>query len=263
MTSTAEAPHATLHDSTATFTAFIVGEGTMPIACGDMLIGKGHRICGISSADPQVRTWAAGNGIACHDLSASLPDSLRATPFDYLFSIVNLSVLDARLLALAGQVAINFHDGPLPRAAGLNTPAWAILNGETEHGVTWHVMSEAVDRGDILVQRRLVIAPDETALSLSTRCYEAGIESFGELLQRLSSGTLQPVPQDLGQRRYFGSTRRPPAAGLLRWDRSAEELSALVRGLDTGRYASPLGTAKALIGGELVAVTRLEVLPRS
>ena len=73
------------------------------------------------------------------------------------------------MIALPTRAAINFHDGPLPEYAGLNTPVWALLNGETQHGVTWHLMTREVDRGDILAQRRFDLTDSETALTLNTR----------------------------------------------------------------------------------------------
>ena len=59
---------------------------------------------------------------------------------------------------------------------GLNTPAWAILRGHAEHGITWHWMTDAVDAGRIIAQRRFRIADDETALTLNARCFDAAIE---------------------------------------------------------------------------------------
>ena len=57
--------------------------------------------------------------------------------------------------AVLGQVdtAINFHDGPLPGYAGLNVTTWALLAGEREHAVTWHLMTADVDAGEIVATR--------------------------------------------------------------------------------------------------------------
>jgi len=55
--------------------------------------------------------------------------------FDWLFSISNLSLIPTALWQAATRRAANFHDGPLPRYAGLNAPAWALLAGETQCGV--------------------------------------------------------------------------------------------------------------------------------
>ncbi len=249
--------------TTSTFSAYIVGETTLPIQCGEILLEAGHALLGVISADAQVVSWARERGVERIDPGQDLVAALGRTPFDYLFSVNNLSLLAPEVIALPRRGAINFHDGPLPRYAGLNAPAWAILNGETAYGIVWHVMSEGVDQGDVLVRRSVTISPEDTSLTLSTRCYEAGVDAFAELVGRLASGEVRPEPQDLARRTYFGRHRRPPAACFLRWDRPAAELAALVRALDFGAYPNPLGLPKALVGREPVAVLRLGLTRRS
>ena len=120
------------------------------------------------------------------------------------------------MLALPRKAAINFHDGPLPRYAGMYTPAWALIHGETEYGVTFHEMTLGADEGDIYVQRLFEIAPDDTSLTLNTRCYEAAIDAFGELVDRIREGRLEKRPQDLRERSYFGRhiARRSPRSSI-------------------------------------------------
>ncbi|WP_343245477.1 formyltransferase family protein [Sulfitobacter faviae] len=147
----------------------------------------------------------------------------------------------------------------MPRYAGLNTPAWAIINGEARHGVSWHLIETGVDTGDLLAQRDVDIAADETAFSLNSKCYAAGMESFGEVLAQLESGSLQATAQDLSQRSYFAKDKRPENGGLIDFTKTAEEIGALVRGLDFGSYWNPLTTAKILgTGGAVLSVSRVE-----
>jgi natural product biosynthesis luciferase-like monooxygenase protein len=252
-----------VRSTSTTFAAAIVGETTLPIQCAEILLERGHRVAVVVSADPQVARWAARREVPHLLPSDDLAAALGREPFDYLLSVANLRVLGRELLALPRQGAINFHDGPLPRYAGLNAPAWAILNGEAEHGIAWHRMTERVDAGDLLVQRAVAIAPDDTALTLNLKCYEAGIDAFRELVDRLVDGSLAPTAHVLDQATRHGRDQRPPAACVLRWDRPARELASLVRALTAGDYANPLGTPVARLGDELVAVGRLEVLGRS
>lgn len=149
---------------------------------------------------------------------------------------------------------MNFHDGPLPERAGLNTPNWAILEGAAEHGITWHMIEGGVDEGDILAQRRFAVSEDETAFSLNSKCYGAALDSFAEVLDQLESGTLNRQPQDLSLRRYHARADRPKAAGALRFDRPVAELLRIVRGLDMGGYWNPLTTAKIRLADQFVAV---------
>jgi len=244
---------------TEPFSALLMGDESLTIACGDMLLAGGHRIAAVITRDDAVREWAEGLGLVlCRDAEDLLPMGLAA---DWLLSIANLRLIPQTVLALPTRGAVNFHDGPLPRYAGLNTPAWAIINGEAQHGVSWHLIEAGVDTGNLLAQREVEIAPDETAFSLNSKCYAAGMESFGAVLAQLESGKLQGTAQDLSQRSYFAKDKRPENGGLIDFTKSAGEISALVRGLDFGAYWNPLTTAKlASAAGAVLAVSRAEVL---
>ena len=225
------------------FTSALVGEETLLIGCGDQLLDHGHGIAAVVTTNPQVRGWAAAKGLPVHDTTAALRDG---TGFDWLFSIANLSVIPDDVLALPAKGAINFHDGPLPRMAGLNTPVWALLNGEAEHGISWHVMEAGIDKGDLLVTREFAIDADETAHSLNAKCYAAGLDSFAELLGQIETGTLAPRPQAFTTRSYFAGAKRPHAAGFLDFTQPAATLARTVRALDFGGYWNPLGLPRLL-----------------
>src|SRR5882724_1863400 len=166
-----------------------------------------------------------------------------------------------RILAMPRRGAINFHDGPLPRYAGLHATTWAILNQETSHGVTWHEMQEAVDTGAIVHQSIFALAEDETAFTLNRKCFRAGIESFEEVVKALGDATRRALPQSLSERTYFGKHMRPAAQACIDWTQPAEKIAALVRSLDFGPYANPLESPKVIGGGRVLLVPKLEVLP--
>jgi natural product biosynthesis luciferase-like monooxygenase protein len=245
---------------TNSWRSVLIGSESLLIQCGQMLEQAGHQIVAVVATRPAIRRWASERGIRVLADSASLLTAQDLRPFDYLFSITNLSVLPAEVVALPTRAAINFHDGPLPEYAGLNTPIWAMLNGEGRHGITWHLMTAAVDQGDILVQRRFDLSANETALTLNTKCFEAGMESFEDVVKGLASGELKGQPQTLTAQKYFGRKDRPAAACAIRWDQPAATIATLVRALDFGTYANPLGSAKASYNGQLLIVPELRVL---
>ena len=179
-----------------------------------------------------------------------------------LLSIGNLTIIRPEALRLARIGGINFHDGPLPDVGGVNTPAWAILRGEREHGITWHWMTDSPDAGGIIAERRFPISDTDTALTLNTRCFELGIETFAEVIEALDQGQTPASRPGTPPRKMVKKSERPPAAGSLEWRVPAVELSALVRGLDFGPYANPLGLAKAYINGSALHVPQLSILDR-
>jgi natural product biosynthesis luciferase-like monooxygenase protein len=240
------------------FSAFLIGSESLLVQCAEILLDRGNDVRGVISGAPAIRAWAAQRGVRVIQPGPGMVAELRQEPFDYFFAITHLEMIPEEILDLPRRAAINFHDGPLPRYAGLNATSWALLSGEPTHGITWHVMTQGADEGDLLKQRTFEIAPGETALTLNTKCWEAGIDSFGELADELAEDRAERTPQDLSARTYYGRDARPPAACSISLDQPAESICALVRALDYGAYANPLGIAKLWIGDEPIGVREVE-----
>lgn len=174
--------------------------------------------------------------------------------FDFLFSIVNSEILSKEVLALPRYKVINYHNSPLPKYAGLHATSWAILNGETQHAISWHQMGELIDAGDILKQPSFRIEDVDTTLSLNLKCYEQAIHSFRELVNELATNSVMPVKQDLSYRSYYGLKNKPAHLGFISWKQSAEHIDRLCRALTFGEYTHQLEVPKVIIGGEFFVV---------
>lgn len=239
--------------------ALFVGDSTLLIRCADVFVSAGHSIAGVVTKDRRVSEWAKEHGHTLIAKPAGYEQAAAAIEFDYLFSIANLDMLDAALIARARVTSLNFHDGPLPAYAGLNAPVWALLDGVRSYGVTWHEMTETPDAGRIAASADVEISPFETAFSLNTKCYEAGLACFEEIVRRIAEGELT-LREQSGQRTYFGRTRRPSAAATIDFTQGAEQIASLIRALQFGPYANPLGAPKLFIGGRLFCVSSADVL---
>jgi len=234
----------------------LAGSESLLVQCGELLLERAWEIARIVSRDDAIVEWAEAKGLEVCAPGKALAGSLEGVAFDWFFSITNLSIIPEAVLEMARFGAVNFHDGPLPAYAGMYTPAWAILNGETEYGVTFHEMTAGVDEGRILVQRRFPIADGETSLSLNTACYAAAIEGFAELATQIETDALAPREQDLDHRSYFGRNERPHALGVIDFSRAAAEVARAVRAMDFGeRYANAFCVAKVAHGGAVVRVS--------
>ena len=161
---------------------WLIGADSLLEACAEILLGAGHEVLGVITDSARLRAWARERALAVLDPRSDFESVLATVPFDHLFAITHLERLSERILRLPTRSAINFHDGPLPAYAGLNAPAWALMHGESRHGITWHVMTAALDAGPILKQRAFDIAADETSFSLNAKCFEAAIASFAASL---------------------------------------------------------------------------------
>lgn len=234
--------------------AWFVGEGSLLVRCADAFLARGHVVAGTASTDSTVRDWAETQNVPAVAIDDQLAARLNVAPFDYLFSVVNLSKFGDDVLAAPTRAAINFHDGPLPAYAGLNTPVWALLAGERRYGVTWHEMTSAIDAGRILVQQFFDVPDDETAFGLNARCYEAGLQSFVTLIEGLADGRLTPTGQDAQPVKLYRRHERPAGHLVTDFSRPAADIAREVRASDFGPYPNPFGVARLVSGSRACAV---------
>ena len=242
----------------AQFSAIVIGHDTLALTCAKMLASAGHPIRAVVSRCPEFRAWAKDEDLPLVEPGKGLKEGLQVFDFEWILSIANLEILPDDVLALAKKGAVNFHDGPLPAYAGLNAPVWALLNGETRHGVTWHRIEGGVDEGNILTQRDIEIADGETALTLNTKCYAAAMDSFDEVIAALAENRAEGISQDLSRRSYFARDARPEAAALLDLSLSTNKIVAVVHALDYGGYWNPLACPKLDTGREILLVGSAE-----
>ncbi|HEX7097455.1 MAG TPA: formyltransferase family protein, partial [Acidimicrobiales bacterium] len=235
-----------------------VGDESLVAQCAEIARAAGLDVVVIATQNDQVRDYAETQGIPVVDSGGDLATTLGAHRFDVLLSVANLRVLPDAVLDLA-QIAVNFHDGPLPEYGGLNVTSWAILGGETEHAVTWHEMTSDVDAGDIIAVERFPILPDDTAFALNARCYEAALRSFPRVVDALTTTPIPKTPQPAGPRRMYGRYQRP--AVLFDPATPAEATERTVRALAVGhRLRNTLGVVRLVLGDDVYVLERVRVL---
>ncbi|WP_374692504.1 formyltransferase family protein [Accumulibacter sp.] len=218
-----------------TLAGCFVGGTAFAVRCAERWLERGHVIAAVLPRGPALRELALAHGIPVLGTTEGLREAITSLGgFDVLFSIINDLVLDASVLALARRVAINYHNAPLPRYAGVFASSWALINGEHEHGVCWHVMTVRVDAGNILASTRFRIERDDTAASLNTRCQAIASTLFDKVVDAVESSSTIGEPQCLSERIYYPLHRKPPGGGVIRWNLSAEEIDRQVRALSRG-----------------------------
>lgn len=222
-------------------TVVFVGDHPLLVACAGRAREAGLDVVAVCTQDPSIGAWAESMDIeivAWGDLGGHL-ESVRP---DVLLSVGNLRILPDEMVA-ATKVTINFHDGPLPKYAGLHTPMWSLLKGDSEYSVSWHVVEGGVDEGDVLATGSFDIADDETTRTINIKCFGAAGDAFEDLLAQLTSGSLNRTTQ-VGEGEYFGRYDRPiPAGALIPHTMSAEDVQRYVRALDFGPTINRVGRA--------------------
>lgn len=161
------------------------------------------------------------SGEALERLSALKPELIVVAAYG--------KILPKEILDLPRLGCINVHSSLLPRYRGAAPINWAILNGETETGVTIMYMAEGLDTGDIISQRATAIDPDETVESLHDRLALLGAELLGETVAAIGAGTAQRVPQNDAESCYAPMLSRQLSP--IDFSRSAHEIHNQVRGL--------------------------------
>ena len=164
----------------STFRAVIIGNESLAIQCGEMLREAGHTLAAVVTRNADVAEWAEGAGVPVVSSDDDLVAALSPLSFDWLLSIANLDMIPDAVLALPTRGAANFHDGPLPRYAGLNAPVWALLAGEAEYGISWHLIEGGVDEGRLLAQSFFDVDPDEKQNGVERHqvAFQFGINSY-------------------------------------------------------------------------------------
>ena len=138
--------------------------------------------------------------------------------------------LSTKVFSLPPYGTINIHASLLPRYRGAAPVNWAIIRGETQTGVTTFFIEKGMDSGEILVQHRCTIGPDETAGELHGRLASLGAEAILETLRSIEDGTARPRPQREEQATLAPKLSR--ADGEIDWTLSARDIHNLVRGLN-------------------------------
>lgn len=138
-------------------------------------------------------------------------------------------ILPDEMLAYPKLGCINVHSSLLPKLRGAAPINWAILNGETETGVTIMHMAHDLDAGDIILQRATPIDPNETADVLYDRLAEMGGELVVEAVTALENGTATRTPQDGSRATLAPMLTR--ALSPMDFSRPAQALHDQVRGL--------------------------------
>lgn len=132
----------------------------------------------------------------------------RETP-DFVLSVLWPEIIKPEALAVPH---INLHPAPLPEYRGCNSYAHAIINEETEYGVTLHYMDAGIDTGPIIASPRFPIFPDDTGKALYDRAQLRALQLFEDWWPTLQNG-LPPATVQPAEGRYYRRDSLEPYFG--------------------------------------------------
>jgi len=140
-------------------------------------------------------------------------------------------ILSKEILELPRYGCLNIHASLLPKYRGAAPIAWSILNGDEKTGVTIMQMDEGLDTGDILLQKEIPIAENETTDSLFDKLMMLGGQAVVEVLSLLGTDKLSPVKQNPKEATHVGKLDKN--FGCINWQESASVIERKVRGLNS------------------------------
>jgi methionyl-tRNA formyltransferase len=148
---------------------------------------------------------------------------------DLLLVVAYGQILKPRLLDVPRYGAVNLHGSLLPKYRGAAPVNWAVINGETETGLSVIEMTEQMDAGDILGQRATPIGPDETAGRLHERLADLGARLVTEIVREIPLDEVEPRSQNETQVTY--APRLKKRDGRIDWARPAPDVYNHIRGV--------------------------------
>jgi len=219
------------------------GEIIAVVTQPDRPAGRGRRL-----QESEVKQLASRLGLAVHapeDPNAAqfvrLVESLAAE----LFAVAAYGhIFGPSLLAAHSSGCVNVHASLLPRYRGAAPIHHALMNGETEAGITTMWMDERMDAGDMILQRACPIAPDDNVETLEAKLAKLGAALLLETVRLIEQGAAPRIKQDESQATYAPSLTR--ARAEIDWSLSAERIIALVRGTNPSPGAYTFHRGKRL-----------------
>lgn len=219
----------------------VVGVVTMP----DKPAGRGHKMY-----QSPVKLCALSHGLEVMQpeklKDPEFVEHLRSLNAD-LFIVIAFRMLPEIVWSMPRLGTFNLHASLLPRYRGAAPINRAVMNGDTETGVTTFFLKHEIDTGDIIAQEHVDILPTDNVGDVHDRLMHLGAKLTLKTIDDIIAGTLRPIPQD----QLIGDTEPTPAPKIFKedceihWDRPAEAIHNHVRGL------SPYPAAwSTLISGE-------------
>lgn len=212
--------------------------------------GRGYQL-----AAPPVKVLAQECGIPVYQpvkmRDGTVAAQLRELAPDLIVVVAYGRILPKEILEIPPMGCINVHGSLLPKYRGAGPIQWAVINGETETGVTTMYMGEGLDTGDMLLKEVMPIGPAETSDELHDRMMVVGASCLKETVKGLLAGALTPVPQKDEDATFAPLLDKKLAR--LDFTQSAQTLHNLVRGL----YSWPMATT--MLDGKLLKIHRAQV----
>ncbi len=160
----------------------------------------------------------------------SFIDEIRKFGAD-IFAVVAFRILPENLFSIPKFGSINLHGSLLPKYRGAAPINWALINGESETGLTTFFLKKSVDTGNIIYQEKISIEPDEIFDELYLRMSNLAGPVLEKTLDLIEAGKIQLREQD--DSKATPAPKINPSDTRISWDNPAEKVVNFIRGLSS------------------------------
>ncbi len=238
----------------------VVGVVTMP----DKPAGRGHH-----NLHSPVKTYALEHGLNLMQpvrlKDEQFVESLRALNAN-LFVVIAFRMLPEVVWSMPELGTFNLHASLLPDYRGAEPINWAVINGETETGVTTFFLKHEIDTGDIIRQESVEILPTDNVGDVHDKLMYLGADLTLDTLAHIVEGDLAPVAQECLMKPVAGPK---PAPKIFKdtchvdWNRPAEAVHNLIRGLSPYPAAWSEIADNSLATGKQLKIFASEIVPHA
>jgi methionyl-tRNA formyltransferase len=174
-------------------------------------------------------------------------DEIKSFKADFILVAGWYYKIPAEIINSVSKGCAGFHSSLLPKYRGGAPLVWALINGETETGITFFYFDEGTDTGDIIAQKKILIAEDDNIKTLTDKTTAAAFEILREFIPMIANGTAPRIKQDHSQATYY--PQRKPEDGLIDWSWEPQRIKNFIRA-----QTKPYPGAFTIINGKKVII---------
>lgn len=150
-----------------------------------------------------------------------------------VLSVMNPYIITPEVIDNPSLLILNLHHALLPYHRGRNCEAWAIYNGDSQAGITWHKVDAGVDTGEIYIQKSVNITEKTTSLKLLTQLNKISLTALEEMIA-IGFDNLTPTVINDSDEGQLHMLKDRPNDAQLDLEKSGEEISRFLRSMDYG-----------------------------
>ena len=245
------------------------GQQAFGKACLESMIERGDNVVGVycapeKSGDPfdPVKEYAIEKGLhlvqPANYTDSEVLNEMRSLNADLMIMAYMIKFVPAQARDIPKHGSICFHPSLLPKHRGPSSINWPIIGGEEKTGLSIFWPDDGLDKGDVLLQKEVVIAPDDTLGTVYfEKIFPLGVEAVLEAADLVKSGAAPRLKQDESQATYESWCRREDVQ--IDWSKSLDEVYNLIRGANPqpgawtifeGNELKVFDCAKVSLGGD-------------